>query len=125
MREFYSFPQLLDLSTVSIHYTKAPEANYLDAMVITILQIHMTYSRGFSTSKVEEIRFKFDPAPGALFHFWKGGPRELDRTRTENSYLQQLNTFYRLTQDLGDILILLGANLVWWVSPSPWTSVVV
>lgn len=31
---------------VSIHYTKAPEANYLDAMVITILQIHMTQDLG-------------------------------------------------------------------------------
>eukprot|EP00403_Amphidinium_massartii_P006124 CAMPEP_0178378190 /NCGR_PEP_ID=MMETSP0689_2-20121128/4302_1 /TAXON_ID=160604 /ORGANISM="Amphidinium massartii, Strain CS-259" /LENGTH=1033 /DNA_ID=CAMNT_0019998259 /DNA_START=10 /DNA_END=3111 /DNA_ORIENTATION=+ len=31
---------------VDIHYTKAPEANYLDAVVITILQIHLTQSLG-------------------------------------------------------------------------------
>merc|ERR1719421_459540 len=31
---------------VSIHYTKAPEANYLDACVITVLQIHMTQGPG-------------------------------------------------------------------------------
>ncbi|CAK9015279.1 Pre-mRNA-splicing factor ATP-dependent RNA helicase DEAH1 (DEAH RNA helicase homolog PRP2) (Protein EMBRYO DEFECTIVE 2733) (Protein ENHANCED SILENCING PHENOTYPE 3), partial [Durusdinium trenchii] len=31
---------------VSIHYTKAPEANYLDACVITVLQIHLTQGPG-------------------------------------------------------------------------------
>eukprot|EP00397_Hematodinium_sp_SG-2012_P002159 GEMP01002165.1.p1 GENE.GEMP01002165.1~~GEMP01002165.1.p1 ORF type:complete len:998 (+),score=251.80 GEMP01002165.1:125-3118(+) len=31
---------------VAIHYTTAPEANYLDALVITILQIHMTQPLG-------------------------------------------------------------------------------
>lgn len=31
---------------VSIHYTKAPEANYLDACVVTILQIHVTQPPG-------------------------------------------------------------------------------
>merc|ERR1719359_1100097 len=31
---------------VSIHYTKAPEANYLDACVITVLQIHLTQPLG-------------------------------------------------------------------------------
>lgn len=31
---------------VSIHYTKAPEANYLDACVITVLQIHLTQGSG-------------------------------------------------------------------------------
>mmetsp|Transcript_31976 Transcript_31976/g.67606 ORF Transcript_31976/g.67606 Transcript_31976/m.67606 type:complete len:974 (-) Transcript_31976:179-3100(-) len=31
---------------VSIHYTKAPEANYLDACVITALQIHLTQPTG-------------------------------------------------------------------------------
>eukprot|EP00928_Gymnodinium_smaydae_P015558 TRINITY_DN15761_c0_g1_i1.p1 TRINITY_DN15761_c0_g1~~TRINITY_DN15761_c0_g1_i1.p1 ORF type:complete len:1040 (+),score=243.54 TRINITY_DN15761_c0_g1_i1:85-3204(+) len=31
---------------VSIHYTKAPEANYLDACVITVLQIHLTQGNG-------------------------------------------------------------------------------
>lgn len=31
---------------VSIHYTKAPEANYLDACVITVLQIHLTQGLG-------------------------------------------------------------------------------
>mmetsp|Transcript_73999 Transcript_73999/g.143076 ORF Transcript_73999/g.143076 Transcript_73999/m.143076 type:complete len:902 (-) Transcript_73999:57-2762(-) len=31
---------------VSIHYTKAPEANYLDACVITVLQIHLTQGKG-------------------------------------------------------------------------------
>eukprot|EP00929_Paragymnodinium_shiwhaense_P066011 TRINITY_DN33070_c0_g2_i1.p1 TRINITY_DN33070_c0_g2~~TRINITY_DN33070_c0_g2_i1.p1 ORF type:complete len:1026 (-),score=251.80 TRINITY_DN33070_c0_g2_i1:7-3084(-) len=31
---------------VSIHYTKAPEANYLDACVITVLQIHLTQPYG-------------------------------------------------------------------------------
>lgn len=31
---------------VSIHYTKAPEANYLEACVITVLQIHLTQGPG-------------------------------------------------------------------------------
>jgi len=31
---------------VGIHYTKAPEANYLDACVITVLQIHLTQGPG-------------------------------------------------------------------------------
>eukprot|EP00927_Polykrikos_kofoidii_P041813 TRINITY_DN35666_c0_g1_i1.p1 TRINITY_DN35666_c0_g1~~TRINITY_DN35666_c0_g1_i1.p1 ORF type:complete len:1031 (-),score=239.10 TRINITY_DN35666_c0_g1_i1:299-3391(-) len=31
---------------VSIHYTKAPEANYLTACVITVLQIHLTQGPG-------------------------------------------------------------------------------
>eukprot|EP00405_Crypthecodinium_cohnii_P043093 CAMPEP_0206560412 /NCGR_PEP_ID=MMETSP0325_2-20121206/20997_1 /ASSEMBLY_ACC=CAM_ASM_000347 /TAXON_ID=2866 /ORGANISM="Crypthecodinium cohnii, Strain Seligo" /LENGTH=1039 /DNA_ID=CAMNT_0054062145 /DNA_START=73 /DNA_END=3188 /DNA_ORIENTATION=+ len=31
---------------VSIHYTKAPEANYLEACVITVLQIHLTQPAG-------------------------------------------------------------------------------
>merc|ERR1719359_151270 len=31
---------------VSIHYTKAPDANYLDACVITVLQIHLTQALG-------------------------------------------------------------------------------
>mmetsp|Transcript_12507 Transcript_12507/g.32136 ORF Transcript_12507/g.32136 Transcript_12507/m.32136 type:complete len:1020 (-) Transcript_12507:25-3084(-) len=31
---------------VSIHYTRAPEANYLDACVITVLQIHLTQPLG-------------------------------------------------------------------------------
>jgi len=31
---------------VSIHYTKAPEANYLEACVITVLQIHLTQPLG-------------------------------------------------------------------------------
>jgi len=31
---------------VSIHYTRAPEANYLDACVITVLQIHLTQPAG-------------------------------------------------------------------------------
>ncbi|CAJ1330051.1 unnamed protein product, partial [Effrenium voratum] len=31
---------------VSIHHTKAPEANYLDACVITVLQIHLTQGPG-------------------------------------------------------------------------------
>ncbi|CAK9101507.1 unnamed protein product [Durusdinium trenchii] len=34
------------LEKVSIHYTKAPEANYLDACVITVLQIHLTQGPG-------------------------------------------------------------------------------
>eukprot|EP00439_Symbiodinium_sp_Y106_P027646 s4447_g3.t1 len=39
-----------ELPSVSIHYTKAPEANYLDACaadsVITVLQIHLTQGPG-------------------------------------------------------------------------------
>jgi len=31
---------------VSIHYTKAPEANYLDAVMVTVLQIHCTQKAG-------------------------------------------------------------------------------
>jgi len=31
---------------VSIHYTKAPEANYLDACVMTVMQIHLTQDLG-------------------------------------------------------------------------------
>lgn len=31
---------------VAIHYTKAPEANYLDACVMTVLQIHLTQGPG-------------------------------------------------------------------------------
>merc|ERR1719359_118850 len=31
---------------VSIHYTKAPEANYLDAVIVTVLQIHVTQREG-------------------------------------------------------------------------------
>merc|ERR1719456_225 len=31
---------------VSIHYTKAPEANYLDAVMVTVLQIHVTQKAG-------------------------------------------------------------------------------
>lgn len=31
---------------VSIYYTKAPEANYLDAVMVTILQIHLTQPTG-------------------------------------------------------------------------------
>merc|ERR1712151_723625 len=31
---------------VSIHYTKAPEANYLDACVVTVRQIHLTQALG-------------------------------------------------------------------------------
>ncbi|XP_062168668.1 pre-mRNA-splicing factor ATP-dependent RNA helicase DEAH1-like [Alnus glutinosa] len=31
---------------VEIHYTKAPEADYLDAAVVTVLQIHVTQSPG-------------------------------------------------------------------------------
>ncbi|KAF3787291.1 Pre-mRNA-splicing factor ATP-dependent RNA helicase [Nymphaea thermarum] len=31
---------------VDIHYTKAPEADYLDAAIVTVLQIHVTQSAG-------------------------------------------------------------------------------
>lgn len=31
---------------VDILYTKAPEADYLDAAVVSVLQIHVTQSRG-------------------------------------------------------------------------------
>ncbi|GLT72453.1 hypothetical protein SLA2020_443870 [Shorea laevis] len=31
---------------VEIHYTKAPEADYLDAAIVTVLQIHVTQSAG-------------------------------------------------------------------------------
>ena len=31
---------------MDIHYTKAPEADYLDAAVVTVLQIHVTQVGG-------------------------------------------------------------------------------
>uniref|UniRef100_A0A2C9UPP0 RNA helicase n=1 Tax=Manihot esculenta TaxID=3983 RepID=A0A2C9UPP0_MANES len=42
---------------VEMHYTKAPEADYLDAAIVTVLQIHVTQSPGdilvFFTGQVE------------------------------------------------------------------------
>lgn len=31
---------------VSIYYTKAPESNFLDASVVTVLQIHLSQPKG-------------------------------------------------------------------------------
>jgi len=31
---------------VEIHYTKAPEADYIDAAIVTVLQIHVTQPPG-------------------------------------------------------------------------------
>lgn len=55
---------------VDIYYTKAPEADYLDAAVVSVLQIHLTQPKG-------DILVFLTVRPGALFVGW-------DRVRTKN-----------------------------------------
>ena len=63
---------------VDIYYTKAPEADYLDAAVVTVLQIHTTQPRGdilvFLTGQ-EEIESMLDTLQQRMKLFSKTTPR--------------------------------------------------
>ncbi|CAI5489924.1 unnamed protein product [Closterium sp. Naga37s-1] len=104
---------------VDIHYTKAPEADYLDAAVVTVLQIHVTQPAGdvlvFLTGQeeieaAEEIlrhRTKGESAGGA------GGrtsPGKCFRLYTAWSYANELedNTVPEIQRtNLGNVVLML------------------
>ncbi|CAD6232081.1 unnamed protein product [Miscanthus lutarioriparius] len=49
---------------VEIHYTKAPEADYIDAAIVTVLQIHVTQPPGDILVFLTELQAKiFEPTP--------------------------------------------------------------